>query len=119
MRKRANGEGSMRKRSNGSWEARVTVGVNPVTGKLISKSVYGKTQKEGREKMANMIKAFFEMSGWHVQFNIVSSEVLHEAQEKPEDYKDLVVRVAGYSALFNDLERKTQDDIIARTEHTL
>ena len=69
--------------------------------------------------MANMIKAFFEMSGWHVQFNIVSSEVLHEAQEKPEEYKDLVVRVAGYSALFNDLERKTQDDIIARTEHTL
>ena len=51
MRKRANGEGSMRKRSNGSWEARVTVGVNPVTGKLISKSVYGKTQKEVREKM--------------------------------------------------------------------
>ena len=51
MRKRANGEGSMRKRSNGSWEARVTVGVKPVTGKLISKSVYGKTQKEVREKM--------------------------------------------------------------------
>ncbi len=51
MRKRANGEGSMRKRSNGSWEARVTIGVDPATGKLISKSVYGKTQKEVREKM--------------------------------------------------------------------
>ena len=50
-RKRANGEGSMRKRSNGTWEARVTIGVNPETGKLISKSVYGKTQKEVREKM--------------------------------------------------------------------
>ncbi len=50
-RKRANGEGSMRKRSNGTWEARVTIGVNPETGKLISKSVYGRTQKEVREKM--------------------------------------------------------------------
>lgn len=51
MRKRANGEGSIRKRSNGTWEARVTVGVNPETGKLISKSVYGRTQKEVREKL--------------------------------------------------------------------
>ena len=51
MRKRANGEGSMRKRSNGTWEARITLGVDPVTGKLISKSVYGRTQKEVREKM--------------------------------------------------------------------
>ena len=51
MRKRVNGEGSIRKRSNGTWEARVTVGVNPETGKLISKSVYGRTQKEVREKL--------------------------------------------------------------------
>ena len=51
MRKRANGEGSIRKRSNGTWEARVTVGMNPETGKLISKSVYGRTQKEVREKL--------------------------------------------------------------------
>ena len=51
MRKRANGEGSIRKRSNGTWEARVAVGVNPETGKLISKSVYGRTQKLVREKL--------------------------------------------------------------------
>lgn len=51
MRKRANGEGSMRKRSNGSWEGRITVGADPVTGKLISKSIYGRTQREVREKM--------------------------------------------------------------------
>ena len=75
--------------------------------------------KEGRGKMADMIKTFFSMKGWHVQFNIVSSETLREAQAHPDDYKDLVVRVAGYSALFNDLELKTQDDIIARTEHSL
>ena len=51
MRKRVNGEGSIRKRSNGTWEARITVGTNPETGKLISKSIYGKTQKEVREKL--------------------------------------------------------------------
>lgn len=50
-RKRANGEGSIRKRSNGTWEARVTVGVNPETGKIITKSIYGRTQKEVREKL--------------------------------------------------------------------
>lgn len=49
--KRANGEGSLRKRNNGTWEARITVGTDPMTGKLISKSVYGRTQKEVREKM--------------------------------------------------------------------
>ena len=53
-RKRANGEGNMRKRSNGTWEARITLGVDPVTGKLISKSVYGRTQREVREKMKAM-----------------------------------------------------------------
>ena len=73
----------------------------------------------GREKMRGMIKAFFAMDGWHVQFNIVSTETLRKAQAHPEEYRDLVVRVAGYSALFNDLEPKTQNDIIERTEHEL
>ena len=72
-----------------------------------------------REKMRGMIKAFFAMDGWHVQFNIVSTDTLRAAQSHPEDYKDLVVRVAGYSALFNDLELETQNDIIERTEHEL
>jgi formate C-acetyltransferase len=75
--------------------------------------------KEGRTKMADMIKTFFAMNGWHVQFNIISTKTLRDAQAHPEAYKDLVVRVAGYSALFNDLELKTQDDIIARTEHSI
>lgn len=73
----------------------------------------------GRERMRGMIQAFFAMDGWHVQFNIVSTETLRRAQAHPEEYRDLVVRVAGYSALFNDLEPKTQDDIIERTEHEL
>ena len=75
--------------------------------------------KAGINKMVDLIKTFFSMNGWHVQFNIVSSETLKAAKSNPSEYKDLVVRVAGYSALFNDLEDKTQDDIIARTEHIL
>ncbi len=66
-----------------------------------------------------LIQAFFAMDGWHVQFNVTSTETLLDAKKNPENYKDLVVRVAGYSALFNDLEEKTKDDIIARTEHEL
>ena len=71
----------------------------------------------GITKVANLVKAFFRMDGWHVQFNVVSSKELLDAKAHPENYKDLVVRVAGYSALFNDLEERTKDDIIARTEH--
>lgn len=71
------------------------------------------------DKMRGMIKTFFSMNGWHVQFNIISTDTLREAQVSPEKYRDLVVRVAGYSALFNDLEPKTQNDIIERTEHEL
>ena len=66
MRKRANGEGSIRKRSNGTWEARVTVGVNPETGKLISKSVYGRTQKEVREKL-NALQATEQQAVNHLK----------------------------------------------------
>ena len=67
----------------------------------------------------NLIRTFFAMNGWHVQFNVTSTETLLDAKNNPDNYKDLVVRVAGYSALFNDLEEKTKDDIIARTEHDL
>jgi pyruvate formate-lyase/glycerol dehydratase family glycyl radical enzyme len=73
----------------------------------------------GIQRIMDLIKTFFIMGGWHLQFNIVSTETLREAQANPEAYKDLVVRVAGYSALFNDLERETQDDIIERTEHKI
>ncbi|MBN2323077.1 MAG: glycyl radical protein [Spirochaetes bacterium] len=75
--------------------------------------------EEGMGKLEDLIRTFFDLKGWHVQFNIVSTETLKEAQKKPELYKDLVVRVAGYSALFTMLEPATQDDIIARTVHTL
>jgi formate C-acetyltransferase len=57
--------------------------------------------------------------GWHVQFNIISTDVLKKAQENPEEYRDLVVRVAGYSALFTALDPIQQQDIISRSEYYL
>jgi pyruvate formate-lyase/glycerol dehydratase family glycyl radical enzyme len=75
--------------------------------------------EEGMKKLEDLIRTFFELKGWHVQFNVVSTEILRNAQKDPERYRDLVVRVAGYSALFTTLEPATQDDIIARTVHTL
>lgn len=76
--------------------------------------------EENKQKLEMLISAFFNrLHGYHVQYNIVSRETLIDAQNHPEDHKDLIVRVAGYSAFFNVLSRKTQDDIIARTEQTL
>lgn len=73
-----------------------------------------------REKLMSLLRTFFEVhKGWHIQYNIVSRETLIEAKKHPDQYRDLVVRVAGYSAFFTALSPDTQDDIIARTEHTL
>jgi formate C-acetyltransferase len=67
-----------------------------------------------------MLRTFFDdMKGWHIQYNLVSRETLLDAKKHPERHRDLVVRVAGYSAYFNDLATEQQDDIIARTEHSL
>ena len=73
---------------------------------------------QDRCKLEALLRAFFdELHGWHVQYNIVSRQTLLAAQKDPESYGDLVVRVAGYSALFTILAPETQNDIIARTEH--
>ena len=71
---------------------------------------------EGMMNFASYIRAFFDQKGMHMQFNVVSRETLLDAQAHPENYKNLVVRVAGYSALFTTLSRSLQDDIINRTE---
>ncbi len=77
-------------------------------------------KESDKKKLIAMIRAFFtELKGWHVQYNIVSRDTLLAAKENPADYRDLVVRVAGYSAFFTTLSPDAQDDIIARTEHTL
>ncbi|MCT8976763.1 formate C-acetyltransferase/glycerol dehydratase family glycyl radical enzyme [Clostridium sp. CX1] len=73
--------------------------------------------KRGQSNLGSMIQSFFALGAFHVQFNTISTETLRKAQEKPEDYKDLLVRVAGYSTQFVNLSRSMQDAIIARTAH--
>ena len=70
----------------------------------------------GIESFISLVRGFFDQKGSHMQFNVVSRETLRDAQKNPEKYKSLVVRVAGYSALFTTLSRSLQDDIINRTE---
>ncbi|MBE5743167.1 MAG: glycyl radical protein [Clostridiales bacterium] len=70
----------------------------------------------GLSKFVALIRSYFDQKGMHMQFNVVTRETLLDAQKNPENYKTLVVRVAGYSALFTTLSKSLQDDIIARTE---
>ena len=73
-----------------------------------------------KQKLISMLRTFFtDLKGWHVQYNIVSRETLLAAKKDPENYRDLIVRVAGYCAFFTTLSPDTQDDIIARTEQSL
>ncbi len=75
--------------------------------------------EEDLRKLSAMIKTYFNHGGKHVQFNVVSREMLRKAQQHPEQFRDLVVRVAGYSAYFTQLNRAMQDEVIARTEWSL
>ena len=72
----------------------------------------------GLEKFVAYLRGYFDQKGMHVQYNVVSKKTLLDAQKNPEKYKTLVVRVAGYSALFTTLSRSLQDDIINRTEQS-
>jgi formate C-acetyltransferase len=71
----------------------------------------------GLEALVNLIRTYFKLDGHHIQFNVVDAETLRKAQKNPEQYRDLIVRVAGYSDYFCDLSEALQDEIIARTEH--
>jgi len=73
--------------------------------------------EEGIDQLAHLIRAYFKMDGHHVQFNVVTADTLRKAKETPEKYRDLIVRVAGYSDYFCDISEKLQNEIIARTEH--
>lgn len=70
----------------------------------------------GIEHLLHLVRSYFKMDGHHIQFNVVRAETLREAQAHPEQYRDLIVRVAGYSDYFCDLTKALQDEIIARTE---
>jgi trans-4-hydroxy-L-proline dehydratase len=71
----------------------------------------------GLGSLVQLIRTYFELGGHHIQFNVVDAETLRAAQANPEEYRTLIVRVAGYSDYFCDLSRELQDEIIARTEH--
>jgi formate C-acetyltransferase len=74
--------------------------------------------EEGLDKLAHLIRTYFKLDGHHIQFNVVNSDMLRDAQRRPEKYRDLIVRVAGYSDYFVDLNLELQNEIIKRTEHT-
>ncbi|MDD3337749.1 MAG: glycyl radical protein [Lachnospiraceae bacterium] len=77
-------------------------------------------EERDKEKLSLMLRTFFDdLKGYHVQYNVVSKDILLDAQAHPEKHRDLIVRVAGYSAFFNILSTETQNDIIGRTEHVL
>jgi formate C-acetyltransferase len=72
--------------------------------------------EKGIENIAHLIRTYFKLNGHHIQFNVVDSQTLRKAQNAPDEYRDLLVRVAGYSDYFIDLDEYHQQEIIARTE---
>lgn len=74
--------------------------------------------EEGLDHMASLIRSYFSMDGHHIQFNVIDRQTLIEAQKNPDEYKDLIVRVAGYSDFFRNLDKPLQDEIIERTEQS-
>ena len=73
--------------------------------------------EEDRQKLVDLIRTYFDLGGMHIQFNILTREKLLDAQAHPDRHRSLVVRVAGYSAFFVELDKDIQDEIISRTVH--
>jgi pyruvate-formate lyase len=74
-------------------------------------------EEESITKFSKLIRSYFRMDGHHIQFNVITADILRAAQKNPDKYKDLIIRVAGYSDYFNDLNEDLQNEIIRRTEH--
>ena len=74
--------------------------------------------KTGLENVLHLVRSYFKMDGHHIQFNVVNADTLRKAQQEPENYRDLIVRVAGYSDYFVNLGLDLQEEIIQRTEHS-
>jgi pyruvate formate-lyase/glycerol dehydratase family glycyl radical enzyme len=73
----------------------------------------------GTQKLVSLIRGWYNLKIWHIQMNCISAETMRAAQKDPEKYRNLIVRVAGYSAFFSELDQSTQDEIIARTEYSM
>ncbi len=95
--------------------------INCACGSVFNMRLHPATVQEraGMAKWSDLIRTYFDLGGWELQFNTVDAETLREAQRHPERYGDLLIRVVGYSAHFVQLDRAIQDDIISRTEHAL
>jgi formate C-acetyltransferase len=93
----------------------------PILGNLLNMKFQPAMLKttEDLEKLLSLIKTYFDYGGKHIQFNVVDRETLIDAQVHPERHRNLLVRVAGYSALFIELDRGVQDEVILRTTHEL
>lgn len=74
---------------------------------------------KGLDSLTQLIRSYFILDGHHIQFNVIDADTLCEAQKSPEQYRNLIVRVAGYSDYFNNLSEQLQNEIIARTAHEL
>ena len=75
--------------------------------------------EQGTRKLRDLISTYFAQGGMQVQFNVVATDTLHEAQDNPDKYKNLIVRIAGFSAYFVEMPKAMQDDFITRTEHSM
>ncbi len=95
--------------------------VNNGNGTLLNMKFHPKALegKDGLMKLKNLVQTYFDMDGMHLQYNVVSSDTLRAAQKNPEEYKNLVIRVAGFSAYFVELYKELQDDLIRRSEISL
>ena len=96
----------------------ITIDQVPFQSTLLNMKFHPSALKtiEDMEKLSDLIKTYFSLGGKHVQFNVVNRDTLLSAQEHPKKHRDLIVRVAGYSAYFVHLTKAVQDDIVARTE---
>ena len=77
------------------------------------------SSEQDLDKLCEMVRTYFTLGGHHIQFNVIDTRTLKKAQETPDDYKNLLVRVAGYSDYFVDLDKEHQEEIISRTEQEL
>jgi formate C-acetyltransferase len=73
--------------------------------------------EDGIDDLAHLVRSYFRLDGHHIQLNVITADTLRSAQANPDKYRDLIVRVAGYSDYFCDLGKVLQDEIISRTEH--
>ena len=74
--------------------------------------------EKGLDNLAGLIRSYFAMDGHHIQFNVIDRQTLLDAQAHPDEYRDLIVRVAGYSDYFRNLDKELQDEVINRTEQS-